>query len=52
VDLGFLNFMLFVGSVLYYANPYIFHYFLWECHFSFTPTFSRTQVGRKTRVWC
>ena len=38
-------------AVLCYANPYLFHYFLWEYHFLFMPAFSGTQLGHKTRAW-
>ena len=31
------------------TNPYLFHYFLREYYFLFTPTFSGTQIGRK--IW-
>lgn len=33
-------------------NPYLFHYFLWECHFLCMPTFPGMQLGRKTRPEC
>ena len=38
-------------------NSYLFNYFLWENHFSFTPfsftpTFSEIQLGRKIRPTC
>jgi len=38
-------------SVLYYANPHLFHYLLWEYPFLFMCTFSGTQLGCKTRAW-
>jgi hypothetical protein len=28
-------------------NPFIFHYFVWDCKFWFTPTFWRTELGVK-----
>jgi hypothetical protein len=39
-------------AALYYANPSPIHHFLWKSHFWFTPTFSGTQLGHKTRTWC
>jgi hypothetical protein len=39
-------------GVLTIPNLYLFHYFLWEYHFWFMPTFSGTQLGHKTRPWC
>jgi len=42
--------------VLYYANLYLFHYFVWEYNSLFTsfftPAFSGTQLEHKTRTWC
>ena len=39
-------------AALCYANSWLFQYFWWEYRFWFTPTFSVTQLGRKTRAWC
>jgi hypothetical protein len=40
-----------------YANPYLFHYFIWEycfwiISFWFMPTLSGTQLRCKARAWC